>query len=64
MNSSGDNFIPRLFYGIEDILVLQTNTYNRTEYENIIEILDYWRKLYKDPDLSIDERNRLLDQTR
>ena len=61
MNSPGDNYIPSLFYGIEDIIVLQTNTYNRTEYEIIVEILDYWRKLYKDPDISIDERNRQLD---
>ena len=64
MNSPGDNFIPRLFYGTEDIMVLQTNSYNRTEYENIVEILDYWRKLYKDPDVDIDERNRLLNQIR
>ena len=64
MNSPGDSDIPKLFYGTEDIMVLQTNTYNRTEYENIVEILDYWKKLYKDPDLGIDERNRLLDQIR
>ena len=41
MNSPGDNSIPRLFYDTEDIMVFQTNTYNRTEYENIVEILDY-----------------------
>ena len=64
MNSPGNNYIPRLFYGTEDIMVLQTNTYNRTEFENIVEILDYWRKLYKDPELGIDERNMLLDQIR
>ena len=64
MNSPGDSDIPRLFYGTEDIMVLQTNTYNKAEYENIVEILDYWRKLYKDPNLGIDERNRLLDQIR
>ena len=64
MNSPGDSDILRLFYGTEDIMVLQTNTYNRTEYENIVEILDYWRKFYKDPELGIDERNRLLDQIR
>ena len=61
MNSPRDNYIPRLFYGTEDTMVLQTNTYNRTEYENIVEILDYLRKLYKDTNLGIDEKNRLLD---
>ena len=54
INSLGDNSIPRLFYDTEDIMVFQTNTYNRTEYENIVKILDYWRKLYKDLDLGID----------
>ena len=29
-----------------------------------MKILDYWRKIYKDLDLGIDERNRLLDQIR
>ena len=43
MNSPGDSDIPRLFYGTEDIMVLQPITYNKTEYENIVEILDYWR---------------------
>jgi hypothetical protein len=44
MNSPGDHKIPRLFYGTEDIMVLQQEVdYNYTEYENIKEILDYWR---------------------
>ena len=47
MSELGDNTFPRLFYGNEVICTLQT--YNETEYRNIVEILDYWRQLYKDP---------------
>ena len=30
----------------------------------IVEILDYWRQLYKDPQLGIEERNKILTQIR
>ena len=62
MNSPGDHQTPRLFYGTEDVMVLNTQTYNRTEYDNIVEILDYWRNLYKDPHLDVVERNQILKQ--
>jgi hypothetical protein len=44
MNSPGNNKISRLFYGTEDRMVLQKEVdYNHIEYENIKEILNYWR---------------------
>ena len=36
MNNPGDHKIPRLFYGTEDVMVLQQEVdYNYTKYENI-----------------------------
>jgi hypothetical protein len=65
MNSPGDHIIPRLFYGTEDIMVLQQEVdYNYTEYENVKEILDYWRQLYKDPQFSVQERNEIIEKIR
>ena len=62
MSEPGDKQFPRLFYGNEVIYTLQTN--KETEYRNIVEILDYWRQLYKDPQLGIEERNKILNQIR
>ena len=63
MNSLGDHKIPRLFYGIKDIMVFKEEVdYNHIEYENVKEILDYWRQLYKDPQLSVQERNEIIEK--
>lgn len=67
MNYPGDNKIPRLFYGtedIEEIMVLQNKERNEEEYNNIVEILDYWKTIYKDPEATMDERNHILHQIR
>jgi hypothetical protein len=65
MNSLGDHKIPRLFYGTEDIMVFKEEVdYNHIEYENIKEILDYWRQLYKAPQLSVQERNEIIEKIR
>jgi hypothetical protein len=65
MNSLGDHKLLRLFYGTEEIMVLQQEVdYNYTEYENIKEILDYWRQLYKDPQFSVQERNEIIEKIR
>ena len=62
MNNPGDNKIPRLYYGSEEIKALQTEEFNYTEYINVREILDYWKHLYKDPILTVSERNKLIEQ--
>ena len=64
MNNYDDHKISRLlFFGTEDIMVLQQEVaYNYTEYENIKKILNYWRQLYKDPQLLVQERNEIIDK--
>lgn len=67
MNSPGDNKIPRLFYRAKNmrIIALQEEVdYNYTEYENIKEILDYWRNLYKNPQLFVHEGNEIFNNIR
>ncbi|KAM7491994.1 hypothetical protein LguiA_034915 [Lonicera macranthoides] len=62
MNSSGSNQTPRLYYGTEEINTFQTEKFNYTEFINVKEILDYWRELYKDQNLNISERNKIIEQ--
>ena len=65
MNSPGNHKIPKLFYGTKDIMVFQQEVdYNHTEYENIKEILDYWRQHYNDPQLFVQERNEIIEKIR
>jgi hypothetical protein len=64
MSYAGDNKIPRLFYGTEDIMVLQNKKPKEEEYKNIVEVLDYWKTIYKDPKASMEERNHILQQIR
>lgn len=58
------NKILRLFYGTEVMVLQQEADYYHTEYKNVKEILDYLRQLYKDPQLSVQERNETVMQKR
>ncbi len=63
MNSRDNDKILRLFYRIENIMVLQQEVnYNYTEFKNVKEVLDYWRHLYKETQLSVQKRNEIIDK--
>lgn len=46
------------------MMVLQNKQPNEEEYKNILEILDYWKNIYKDPEATMEERNHILHQIR
>ena len=62
MNSPRSNQTPRLYYGTEEINTLQTEKFNYIEFINVKEIVDYWQEIYKDSNLNISERNKIIEQ--